>query len=94
MKYVVLDLEMCKVPKSLRNETYRWCYETIQIGAVLLDENYDVKKKFSTFVRPEYGSGAIRGHGNDFFRYRRLSLLAGRGRGRVLRGFRLVCCFR
>lgn len=55
MKYVVLDLEMCKVPKSLRNETYRWCYETIQIGAVFLDENYDVKKKFSTFVRPEYG---------------------------------------
>ena len=55
MKYAVIDLEMCKVPKSLRNETYRWCYETIQIGAVLLDENYDVKKKFSTFVRPEYG---------------------------------------
>lgn len=55
MKYAVIDLEMCRVPKSLRNETYKWCYETIQIGAVLLDENYNIKKKFSTFVRPEYG---------------------------------------
>ena len=55
MKYVVLDLEFCRVPKPLRNEKFRWCYETIQIGAVLLDENYNVTKKFGTFVRPEYG---------------------------------------
>ena len=52
MKYVVLDLEMCKVPKSLRNETYRWCYETIQIGAVLLDENYDVMRCCSSGFAP------------------------------------------
>lgn len=55
MMYAVVDLEMCQVPKSLRTKEYRWSRETIQIGAVLLDENYSVKKKFSTFVRPEYG---------------------------------------
>lgn len=55
MKYVVLDLEMCRIPKSLMTEEYKWTRETIQIGAVLLDERYNVVKKFSTFVRPEYG---------------------------------------
>ena len=40
MKYVVIDLEMCKVPKSLRTPEFPWCQETIQIGAVLLDEDF------------------------------------------------------
>lgn len=55
MKYAVIDLEMCKVPKSFRTREYRWSRETILIGAVLLDEDFKVYKKFSTFVRPEYG---------------------------------------
>lgn len=55
MKYVVIDLEMCKVPRSLRTEEFRWCQETIQIGAVLLDEKYEVVDRFNTFIRPEYG---------------------------------------
>ncbi len=55
MKYVVIDLEMCKVAKSLRSEKFRWCQETIQIGAVLLDEKYKVVDRFNIFVRPEYG---------------------------------------
>lgn len=55
MMYAVVDLEMCKVPKSLRTQDYKWSQETIQIGAVLLDEDFKIYKKFSTFVRPEYG---------------------------------------
>ena len=55
MRYAVLDLEMCRVPKSLRTDEYRWSRETIQIGAVMLDENFNVVRKFSTFVRPQYG---------------------------------------
>ncbi|MCR5356877.1 MAG: exonuclease domain-containing protein [Lachnospiraceae bacterium] len=55
MKYAVIDLEMCRVPKSSDNGEYRWSRETIQIGAVLLDENLNVVKKFSTFVRPRFG---------------------------------------
>lgn len=55
MKYVVIDLEMCKVPRSLRTKDFKWCQETIQIGAVLLDEKYEIVDKFNTFVRPVYG---------------------------------------
>lgn len=55
MNYVVLDLEMCRIPKALMSEGYKWSRETIQIGAILLDDDYNVVKKFSTFVRPEYG---------------------------------------
>ncbi len=55
MKYVVVDLEMCEIPRSLRNKDFRWCRETIQIGAVLLDESYDVVARFNTFVCPQRG---------------------------------------
>lgn len=55
-KYVVVDLEMCQVPKAARTEEYNYYNETIQIGAVLLDENYDVVSRFSTYVAPQFGS--------------------------------------
>ena len=38
-KYAVVDLEMCKVPHGVRKDKFRWARETIQIGAVLLDES-------------------------------------------------------
>ncbi len=55
MKYAVIDLEMCRVPKGYKKYGYKWCQETIQIGAVLLDEDYEVIDEFNTFVKPEYG---------------------------------------
>lgn len=55
MKYIVIDLEMCKVPKSLRTPEFPWCQETIQIGAVLLDEDFVEVDRFKTFVKPEHG---------------------------------------
>jgi hypothetical protein len=39
MKYAVVDLEMCKVPKIYKS-SYNCNQETIQIGAVMLDEKY------------------------------------------------------
>lgn len=54
-KYVVVDLEMCEVPKEMRTQKYRWATETIQIGAVLLNEKYEIVKQFNTYVSPEYG---------------------------------------
>ena len=53
--YVVLDLEMCKVPKGARSKEYRRANEIIQIGAVLLDESYQIVGEFNSFVKPEYG---------------------------------------
>lgn len=54
MKYVVVDLEMCQVPKLYR-KGYPYSMETIQIGAVLLDEEYNIADTFMTYVKPEYG---------------------------------------
>ncbi len=52
--YAVIDLEMCKVPEYMRATNKLKC-ETIQFGAVLLDENYEIVDHFNTYVNPEYG---------------------------------------
>lgn len=54
-KYVVIDLEMCRVGAAAKKRGYRFSHEIIQIGAVLLDENYQYEDQFATFVRPDYG---------------------------------------
>ena len=38
MNYLVIDLEMCNVPRDYRSQSYKYANETIQIGAVLLDD--------------------------------------------------------
>lgn len=55
-KYAVVDLEMCKVPYGAKKEKFRWARETIQIGAVLLNESLEVDDKFVTYVAPQYGT--------------------------------------
>lgn len=50
-QYVVVDLEMCKVPYLNRKKEFHGANETIQIGAVLLNENYEVVDEFNTYVR-------------------------------------------
>lgn len=55
-KYVIVDLEMCRVPKPRRCKEYHWATETIQIGAVLVDENLEIVDEFNTYVHPQYGS--------------------------------------
>lgn len=55
-KYAVVDLEMCRVPKKVRkDDKYHWARETIQIGAVLLNESLEVIGEFVTYVAPQYG---------------------------------------
>ena len=34
----MIDLEMCNVPRDYRSRSYKYANETIQIGAVLLDD--------------------------------------------------------
>ncbi len=55
MKYVVIDLEMCDIPKMYRDPQHPYLKETIQIGAVLLDDKYDICDSFMTLVKPERG---------------------------------------
>lgn len=49
--YVIVDLEMCKV-NSKDTELH---HEIIQIGSVLLDETFQIKEEFMTYVSPQYG---------------------------------------
>lgn len=50
---IVIDVEMCAV--NLRTSSFPYKNEIIQIGAVMLDEAYEIIDKFSTYVKPRYG---------------------------------------
>lgn len=54
-KYIVYDLEMCKVPKGEKREEFGARQELIQIGAVMLDEEFNTVDTFMTYVAPRYG---------------------------------------
>ena len=55
MNYLVIDLEMCRVPRDYRSKRYKYANETIQIGTVLLDEEFKRIGTLSQFVHPEHG---------------------------------------
>ena len=55
MNHLVIDLEMCRVPKHYRTKDYKHPLEIIQIGAVLLDEEYEIIGKLNQYVHPEHG---------------------------------------
>ncbi len=50
---IVIDVEMCKVQIKAYNYPYK--NEIIQIGAVKMNENYEILDSFSTYVKPRYG---------------------------------------
>ena len=51
--HVVLDGEMCRV--QMRSTRFPYRHEIIQIGAVKLNDSYEIVDEFSTYVRPRYG---------------------------------------
>lgn len=54
--YVILDLEMCTIPKSVRiNKKLRLKNEIIQIGAVMMNESFEVIDQFVSYVKPQFG---------------------------------------
>ena len=53
-KYVVVDLEMCRTPKGTKKGSLLLKNELIQIGAVLLNKNFETVDSFMTYVAPEY----------------------------------------
>lgn len=52
--FVVMDLEMCSLHKERINDEDLY-NEIIQIGAILLDDQYDYIDSFMTYVKPEIG---------------------------------------
>ncbi|MDU6628786.1 MAG: exonuclease domain-containing protein [Lachnoanaerobaculum sp.] len=54
MKHIVVDLEMNKVVKEYRN--LGCAMETIEIGAIMLNENFQEISSFRTYVKPEYNT--------------------------------------
>ena len=55
MFHLVIDLEMCKVPRDYRSKSYRYAYEIIQIGEVLLDHSFKRIGTLCQYVHPEHG---------------------------------------
>ena len=53
--YVIVDLEMCNVPRGVKRDTYGWKDEVIQIGAVVVNEDMEMVDEFMTLVSPEFG---------------------------------------
>lgn len=53
-RHIVIDLEFTPIPRSFRAERKIVLNEIIQIGAVMLDENYERIGTFASFVKPQY----------------------------------------
>ena len=59
MKHIVVDLEMNNIRQ--KSEARRICtMETIEIGAVMLDDNLQEISSFRTYVKPEYNDGIVK----------------------------------
>lgn len=54
-RYICLDLEMCELTSKQRKGVKGLGGEVIQIGAVMLDENFNYISEFSSLVKPVYG---------------------------------------
>lgn len=58
MKHIVVDLEMNNIRQ--KSEARRICTnETIEIGAVMLDDNLQEISSFRTYVKPEYNDSIV-----------------------------------
>ena len=51
--HVGIEVEMCRVQS--RKRKYSCKNEIIQIVAVMMDDNYEIIDKYSTYVQPRYG---------------------------------------
>ncbi len=55
-RYVCIDIEMSELTCEQRQMAGGLRNEIIQIGAVMLDENYNMISEFNTYVKPVYSS--------------------------------------
>ena len=55
MYNLIIDLEMCNVQRDYWRRSYKYANETIQIGAILLGENFKRISTLCQYVHSEYG---------------------------------------
>lgn len=56
MKHIMIDLEMNKIEKRWdENKKLKLSSELIEIGAVKMDDKFEVIDKYQTYVSPEFG---------------------------------------
>ncbi len=56
MKYIIVDLEMNPISKEYKEEKKISRMEIIEIGAVIMDEDFLVLGEFKTLVKPQYNN--------------------------------------
>ncbi len=54
LNYICLDFEMSDLTSEMRKKIHGLTSEIIQIGAVLLDEKFNLVSSFSAFVKPQF----------------------------------------
>lgn len=54
MKYIVLDLEMNPIINKFKTERHICKNEIVEIGAILIDENFEKKSQYRQYVKPQY----------------------------------------
>lgn len=54
MKHIMIDLEMNKVEKQIRGHK-KLSSELIEIGAVKMDNRFEIVDKYQTYVAPDFG---------------------------------------
>lgn len=59
MNHIVIDLEMNKIEKQFHGK-YKLSSELIEIGAVKMNDGFEVIETYQTYVSPDYGSMDIR----------------------------------
>ena len=55
MVHIVIDLEMNPVSKTFKDVRRYTTDEVIEIGAVKLDDSYNMIDEFQCYVKPQYG---------------------------------------
>lgn len=55
MKHIMIDLEMNKIEKQVKNNR-KLSSELIEIGAVKMNEQFDILDKYQSYVAPDFGA--------------------------------------
>ena len=90
MKYIFVDFEMHPICKEYLEEKQSCPYEIIEFGAVMLDEQYNIKKDFRRYVNPQYVKEIYKNI-EDLTKITNAKLIGAKNFAQVLEEFLLWC---